>query len=360
MTATKPKILLVDDEAFYLELLVNLLQHDYTISVAKNGAEAIKLLEVDPLPELILMDVIMPVMTGLEACSRIKSKYRTADIPIIFLNIKSDIKDEMVGFNLGAADYITKPISPPLVKARVKTHIQLYNSQKQLQSHNIALEKKLREHDRHIIQTQEMAIHCMASLADTGSSGIGQHTRRIQHYVKAIAHALKEHDRFTHEISDEFINMLYKSAPLYDLGKLAVPDHILLKPGKLDEEEWEEVKAHTRHAKQALEYAEQQAGQSQFLNMVREICYSHHERWDGSGYPDSLSGERIPLSARIIAIADCYDALIRPRPYKHAFNHEEAIAIIQAAKNKHFDPDIADIFLQLAPEITTIAKKYAD
>jgi len=360
MSTEKPKILIVDDEAFYLELLINLLHDDYTIAVAKNGEQALKLLEQDPLPELVLMDVVMPVMNGLEVCSRLKSKYRTADIPVIFLTVKRDIKDEMVGFNVGAADYITKPISPPLVKARVKTHVQLHNAKKQLRDHNLMLQRKLRQQDQQIIDTQDIAIHCMASLAETRDSDTGQHTRRTQHYVRLLAESMRNHPRFSDEINDEFIDMLYKSAPLHDIGKVAVPDRVLLKPGKLDSEEWEEMKAHTHHAKRALDLAEDQAGQSKFLEIVRHVCYSHHEKWDGSGYPDNLAGETIPLAARIMAVADCYDALISKRPYKHAFPHSEAIAMIKDAKGKQFDPDIVDIFLLMEPEITAIAKRFAD
>ena len=360
MQSDKPKILIVDDETFYLELLINLLQDEYTIAVAKNGEQALKLLEHDPLPELILLDVVMPVMNGLDTCSRIKSKYRTVDIPIIFLTVKRDIKDEMVGFNLGAADYITKPISPPLVKARVKTHIQLFNARKQLQDHNLLLEKRLRRQDQQIINTQDVAIHCMASLAETRDSETGQHTRRTQHYVKVLAEALRGHPRFKGQITDDFITMLYKSAPLHDIGKVAVPDRVLMKPAKLDPEEWEEMKAHTHHAKKALEFAEDIAGQSAFLEIVRQVCYSHHEKWDGTGYPENLEGDNIPLAARIMAIADCYDALISERPYKDAYSHDEAIELIKDAKGKHFDPDIVDTFLLLEPEITAIAKRFAD
>ncbi|MFC3681847.1 HD-GYP domain-containing protein [Bacterioplanoides pacificum] len=356
----KERILLVDDEAFYIKVLVELLGSDYQITLAKSGAQALKLLEGEILPDLILLDVLMPGMDGYEICQAIKADARTRDIPVIFLTVKSEVEDEVKGFRCGASDYIVKPFSPPIVKARVATHLALQQSRKALRNSNAQLEQRVQQRTREISRTQDMAIYCMTSLAETRDNETGMHIRRTQHYVRVLAEHLHSHARFSDQLNDEFIELLFKSAPLHDIGKVGVPDRILLKPGKLNPEEWQEMQKHAQYGKEALDNAEREYGASSFLSMAKDIAYCHHERWDGKGYPQALSGDDIPLAARLMALADCYDALISKRVYKPAFSFDDAADIIVKGRGTQFDPDMVDAFVALEAVFVDIARRFAD
>jgi len=356
----KERILLVDDEAFYIKVLVELLGSDYQITLAKSGAQALKLLEGDVLPDLILLDVLMPGMDGYEICQAIKADARTRDIPVIFLTVKSEVEDEVKGFRCGACDYIVKPFSPPIVTARVATHLALQQSRKALRNSNAQLEQRVQQRTREISRTQDMAIYCMTSLAETRDNETGMHIRRTQHYVRVLAEHLHSHARFSDQLNDEFIELLFKSAPLHDIGKVGVPDRILLKPGKLNPEEWQEMQKHAQYGKEALDNAEREYGASSFLSMAKDIAYCHHERWDGKGYPQALSGDDIPLAARLMALADCYDALISKRVYKPAFSFDDAADIIVKGRGTQFDPDMVDAFVALEAVFVDIARRFAD
>jgi len=356
----KERVLVVDDEAFYIKVLVELLNPNYQVTLAKSGEQALKLLQAEPLPDLILLDVLMPGLDGYQVCSQIKSDARTKDIPVIFLTVKSEVEDEVTGFQCGACDYIAKPFSPPIVTARVATHLALQNSRKQLKQYSEHLEQRVRERTEAISRTQDMAIFCMTSLAETRDNETGMHIRRTQHYVKVLAEHLRSHEKYSNVLDDAYIELLFKSAPLHDIGKVGVPDRILLKPGKLNPDEWEEMKKHAEYGKLALDNAEREYGGSSFLSMAKDIAYSHHERWDGKGYPLGLVAEAIPLSARLMAIADCYDALISKRVYKEAFSYEDASDIIVRGRGTHFDPDMVDAFQALETVFVDIAKRFAD
>ncbi len=358
--STSPCVLIVDDETFYIDVLVALLGEQYQVSVAKNGEQAFKRIEGGFNPDLIVLDVVMEGMDGYEVCARLKADPALADIPVIFLTVKSDVDSEMHGFEMGAADYISKPFSPPIVKARVATHIALAQSQQALKQENLLLEERVEERTQEIARTQDVAIYCMASLAETRDNETGKHIRRTQHYVKRLALALVAHPRFAELLSPAYIDLLFKSAPLHDIGKVGVPDAVLLKPGKLNPEEWDEMKKHAEYGKDALENAELEYGTSSFLSVAKEIAYGHHEKWDGTGYPQGLSGEQIPLSARLMAVADCYDALISRRVYKPPFSHAEAAKIILDGRGKHFDPAVVDVFAQLQDAFIQIAEQFAD
>lgn len=354
------KVLIVDDERFHLNVIVDLLSHDYKIVVAKNGEKALEIASSDSPPHLILLDVIMPEMDGYEVCKRLKANKRTCDIPVIFLTVKSDVENETYGFGLGAVDYITKPFSPPIVKARVNTHLMLTRVLKKLEDDNAELENRIKERTLEISRTQDVAILCMASLAETRDNETGNHIRRTQYYLKALAEHLSDHPRFTQELTTETIKLLYKSAPLHDIGKVGVPDRILMKPRQLDDDEWEEMKKHAFYGYEAILKAEHHLGSSSFLHFAREIAYTHHEKWDGSGYPRGLKGNDIPVSGRLMAVSDVYDALISKRVYKDAFTHEKAAEYIREEKGSHFDPDIVDAFFILENEFKAIAARFAD
>ncbi|MDN3578831.1 two-component system response regulator [Chitinimonas viridis] len=357
----KQTVLIVDDTPDNIQLLSALLRDQYRTKVAINGFKALEIAATAPRPDLILMDVMMPEMDGYETTRRLKQNPVTADIPVIFLTAKSQVEDEELGLRMGAVDYIVKPISPPIVLARVKTHLSLKSAQQFLRDQNDYLEHLVMERTRQLVQMQDATILAMASLAETRDNETGNHIRRTQNYVAALARALQPLSRFKEVLTDENIELLYKSAPLHDIGKVGVPDRILLKPGKLDPEEWEIMKLHTVYGRDAILQVEKHLGGSNsFLTFAREIAHYHQEKWDGSGYPEGLKGDAIPVAARLMAVADVYDALISKRVYKPAFSHEKAVALMTEGRGTHFDPDILDTFLSIESEFLTIADRFRD
>ncbi|MEJ2592898.1 MAG: two-component system response regulator [Candidatus Thiodiazotropha sp.] len=360
MDEHRAKILLVDDETFYIDILVELLKDDYMTVVAKDGEQALRRAVSLPKPDLILLDILMPGMDGYEVCRRLKENPQTRDIPVIFLTVKSEVPDEIKGFELGAVDYISKPMSPPIVQARVASHLALHKARQQLADHNELLEIKVRERTEELNRTKDVAIYCMASLAETRDAETGRHILRTQKYIKTLAQQLRHHPRYVDYLSDQIIEMLYKTSPLHDIGKVGVPDRILMKPGKLDADEWEQMKMHAQYGHDALLRAEQELGSTDFLQMAREIALTHHERWDGSGYPRGLKGDEIPISGRLMAIADVYDALISKRVYKEPYSHEKAVEIVRQSSGGHLDPDIVDSFLELNLTFLQIANDHQD
>jgi putative two-component system response regulator len=357
----KPTILVVDDTPENLSMMSFLLKDLYKVKVANQGQKALRIAASEPRPDLILLDIMMPEMDGYEVCRQLRQEPLTRDIPIIFLTAKASIEDEEFGLELGAVDYITKPISPPVVLARVKTHLSLKASADFLRSKSDYLEQEVARRTREISAIQDVTILTMASLAETRDNETGNHIRRTQHYVKALAEAMRLDPRFASRLDEQTITMLFKSAPLHDIGKVGIPDRILLKPGRYEPEEFEIMKRHPTLGLQAIEHAEQSLGMSvEFLNMAKEIAYGHHEKWDGSGYPQGLVGEAIPLSARLMALADVYDALISRRVYKEGMPHAKAAEIIAQGRGSHFDPDVVDAFFQIEQTFVAIAQRYID
>lgn len=357
----KRTVLVVDDTPDNLTLMSGLLRDDYRVKVANSGERALKIAATETPPDLILLDIMMPGMDGHEVCRRLKSEPRTRDIPVIFLTAKSEVEDEKQGLELGAVDYITKPVSPPIVMARVKTHMTLKAAGDFLKDKNEFLETEVARRTREVSTIQDVTIMAMASLAETRDNETGNHIRRTQNYVRALAMELREHPRFAAHLTPEYIEILYKSAPLHDIGKVGIPDRILLKPGRFEPPEMEIMKTHTTLGRDAILSAEHLLDSpNSFLQCAREIAYSHQEKWDGSGYPEALKGEAIPLSARLMAIADVYDALISRRVYKEPMPHEKAVSIIAEGKGKHFDPDMTDAFLGMSTVFLSIAERYAD
>jgi putative two-component system response regulator len=347
------QILLVDDNTTNLQLLRDTLDgFGYKLLVAKNGKTALTIAHKAN-PDLILLDIMMPEMDGYEVCKRLKADEATVHIPIIFVTALSDAEDEAKGLTLGAVDYITKPFNPELVMARVHNHLEL----KRHQDH---LEKLVQERTKKLALTQAVTIESLATLAEYRDPETGGHIKRTQNYVKALARHLLAHPRFRDELNEDIIELLYLSAPLHDVGKVGVPDQILLKAGQLTDEEFEEMKKHTQYGHDALKITERKLGGDSFLHYAKEIAYTHQEKWDGSGYPQGLKGHGIPIAGRLMALADVYDALISKRVYKPPFSHEEAVKIIQEGRDKHFDPDIVDAFVELESTFRNIALTYAD
>lgn len=364
MSVTEPgkaaTVLVVDDTPDNQLILSELLKPMYRVQVASNGEEALALAESDK-PDLILLDVVMPGMSGFEVCRQLKSRVDTRDIPVIFLTTLNATEDETRGLVLGAVDYVTKPVNPPVVLVRVANHLRLKAASDFLRDKNSYLEREVARRTSEVTAVQEVTIHALASLAEARDNETGNHIRRTQHYVKALADRLKDHPRFAAELDEGTRKLLYQSAPLHDIGKVGIPDAILLKPGRLTPEEFQIIKTHTTLGRDAIQRAEDQLGMDvPFLRLAKEMAYCHQERWSGSGYPEGKSGDAIPASARLMAVADVYDALVSPRVYKKGMPHEQAAAIIMEKRGVDFDPDIVDAFVELQDEFQAIARRFAD
>lgn len=357
----KPTVLVVDDTPDNLTLMSGLLKNLYRVKVANNGEKALKIVQAADKPDLILLDIMMPGLSGYDVCKILKDDPTTRDIPIIFLTAMAATEDEKKGLELGAADFITKPVNPPIVLARVATQLHVKAAADFLKDQNSYLETEVGKRTRELAAIQDVTILAMASLAETRDNDTGNHIRRTQHYVKLLADHLQSHPRFASFLTDHTIDMLFKSAPLHDIGKVGIPDRILLKPGRFEPHEFEIMKTHCKLGRDAIQHAEDQLGlEVEFLKYAKEIAYSHQEKWDGSGYPEALAGDAIPISARLMAVADVYDALISRRVYKEGMPHEKAVAIITEGRGSHFDPDIVDAFLALSTEFQQVAQRYAD
>ncbi len=353
-------LLVVDDTATNIDILVETLSGiTNDIAVAMDGASALEIAQESP-PDLILLDIMMPGMDGYEVCRCLKAAPTLRDIPVIFVTAMSEIENKTQGFELGAVDYITKPFEVVEVRARVKTHLTLQKARWALAQQNEILEIKVRERTRKLALTQEVTIECMAALAEYRDPETGGHIQRTKNYVRAMALRLQRDPPYRNLLTDEAVDLLYLSAPLHDIGKVGIPDHILLKPGKLTEAEFEQMKKHTVYGRDALKVAADKLGGQSFLRFAMEIAYSHQEKWDGSGYPEGLKGEEIPLSGRLMALADVYDALISRRVYKPPFTHQRAVEIILRGRGSHFDPAMVDVFMDIQEDFRQIALRFAD
>ncbi len=357
----KATILVVDDTIDNLTLMSALLKDLYRVKVANSGEKALKIVQSDGPPDLILLDIMMPGLSGWDVCTQLKQDPVSRNIPIIFLTAMTATADEKRGLELGAVDFITKPVNPPIVMARVATQLHVKAAADFLKDQNLYLEQEVTKRTKELAAIQDVTILAMASLAETRDNDTGNHIRRTQYYVDLLAKHLKNHPRFQRFLSDHVISMLFKSAPLHDIGKVGIPDRILLKPGRFEPHEFEIMKTHCKLGRDAIQHAEDQLGlEVEFLKYAKEIAYGHQEKWDGSGYPEGLAGDNIPISARLMAVADVYDALISRRVYKEGMPHAKAVAIIQEGRGTHFDPDIADAFMALADEFQAVAQRYVD
>ncbi|HLA34674.1 MAG TPA: HD domain-containing phosphohydrolase, partial [Rhodocyclaceae bacterium] len=340
----------------------------YQTRIATLGRKGLELARMAPQPDLVLLDVELPDMQGYEVCALLKQDAQTAAIPVIFLSSHTDVGDITRGLEYGAVDYVAKPVAPPILLARVQTHLRLRDANEMLRNQNAHLEsmvglrtRDLEARTLELQRSQALTIVALGSIAETRDNETGNHIHRTSAYVELLARRLAPMARFRSTVSMAEWEMIWKSAPLHDIGKVGIPDHILLKPGKLTAEEFEIMKRHTTLGKNAIRAAEMRVStEGSFLHVASEIALSHHERWDGSGYPEGLRGESIPLSARLMAVADVYDALISRRVYKAAMPHSTAVDIIRAGRGNHFDPMLVDIFLEMASEFLDIATRFSD
>jgi putative two-component system response regulator len=355
----RKSILVVDDSPDNLTLMSQLLKDTYQVKVANSGERALKIARAERPPDLILLDIMMPVMSGYEVCQELKADPATAEIPVIFLTAMTAAEDEKKGFDLGAVDYITKPVSPPIVLARVRAHLLLKATADFLKDKAAFLESEVARRTREIVAVQEVTIQALASLAETRDNETGNHIRRTQFYVRALAEKLCQRPEFAPYLTPHQIDVIFKSAPLHDIGKVGIPDSVLLKPGRLSDREFEIMKAHTTIGAETLDAALKQFPGIPFLEMARDIALTHHERFDGTGYPGRLVGEAIPLCGRIVTLADVYDALSSKRVYKEAFTHDVAKAIILKEEGTQFDPVIVEAFRRTEAQFIGIRQRYA-
>lgn len=354
-------ILVVDDLAENLLVISNLLSPHYRVLAAPSGERCLRILATQALPNLILLDVMMPGIDGYTVLKKLQESPETRHIPVILLTALADAGCEEQGLQLGAVDYIIKPIKPAVLLARVSTQLDAQQARNWLKNQNAALEAEISRRMAENDITQQVSIRALAHLAEIRDPETGNHILRTQNYVQLLALKLQNHPRFADTLSKRYIDLLSRSAPLHDIGKVGIPDHILLKPDSLDAHEWAIMKTHTTLGSQAIELAERDIEHPvEFLTLAKEIARWHHERWNGSGYPDGLIGDAIPVSARLMALADVFDALICRRVYKQALPFEEARLMIKSGSGQHFDPDIVQAFLDHFTEFTAIAERYLD
>ena len=356
-------LLLVDDTPENLTVLGEILMPYYRVRVANSGARALVAAASEPRPDLILLDVMMPEMDGYKVITHLRSNPLTLDIPVIFITALDATEDETKGLELGAADYITKPVRPAIVLTRVRGQIELKEARDRMRDQNAWLEAEIERRMRQNQMIQDVSMRALASLAEARDNETGNHILRTQGYVKVLAEELSKLPQYAEKLTPTIIESYVKAAPLHDIGKVGIPDRALHKPGKHTPEEWELMKTHAKVGSDAIWRAiqdeEDQAGLD-FLRIAMDIAHYHHEKWDGSGYPEGFSGENIPLPARLMALADVFDALISKRVYKPAFTVEHTTEIILNGRGKHFDPDVVDAFVARLDEFYAIAARHTD
>jgi len=369
-------ILVVDDEPLNLAVLSRLLNPHYRVLGARSGASALTLLAAGARPDLILVDVMMPEMDGYTVIERLRRDDATRAIPVIFVTALGDEVNEEHGLALGAADYIVKPIKPAIVLARVRTQLALKAANDQLAGQNAWLEVELARRMHETLLAQDLTLCAMAELAETRDSDTGNHVQRTQSYVAALGRALQADPVFAPELSEAKLQRIVKAAPMHDIGKIGIPDGVLLKPERLSQAEFEVMKTHARlggnaiahaihkasamHADKGLDNGDALPESLRFLEVARLIATHHHERWDGLGYPDGLAGDAIPLAARLMALADVFDALTTRRVYKAPWPLEEAVRYITSQSGRHFDPRLVLSFTRVADQFSSIARQLAD
>lgn len=354
-------VLIVDDDTESLGVLGSFLRPHYNVLAAPSGERAIQIAFAAQKPDLILLDVLMPEMDGYDVLSLLHDNTATRSIPVIFVTGLDSTEDEERGLKLGAVDYIAKPYRPPIVLARIRTQLELKRARDWLENQNAYLEEEVARRMRDILLIQDITINALAELAETRDPDTGNHIRRTQEYVRILATCLQTHPKFSSFLTDKVIELLVKSAPLHDIGKVGIPDHILLKPDKLTDEEWAIMKTHSQLGASAIERAVSRADRHiDFLVMAEQIIHFHHEKWNGDGYPEGRKSDAIPIPARLMALADVFDAMVSRRIYKDPMPAEQARDFIVGQRGQHFDPDIVDAFQERFDDFVTVARKYQE
>jgi putative two-component system response regulator len=363
--AAKATILIVDDTPDNLAVIGGLLRPDYHVKVATSGERALRSARTEPVPDLILLDVMMPVMDGHAVLRALREMPETSDIPVIFVTALDAREDEARGLELGAVDYITKPVQPGILQLRVRTQLELKQARDLLRD-----QKEFFRRANEI--SKDVSLHALATLAEARDNETGFHIVRTQSYVEALGRELLRSGLYVDALARGKLELIKRAAPLHDVGKVGIADHILKKPGKLTPEEFETMKGHALIGAEAIDEAIRRVGRQpdldpeaaqealELMHAAREIAAGHHERWDGSGYPLGLAAEAIPLSARLMAVADVFDALTCERVYKTSMPYAEVVRILRAGSGTHFDPAIIDAFFRIEAEVLEISRRYAD
>ncbi|RUP35111.1 MAG: two-component system response regulator [Curvibacter sp.] len=370
---TRNTILVVDDTSANLAVMGELLSPLYRVRVANSGQRALAAVRTQPRPDLILLDIMMPGLDGYSVLERLQADPSTRDIPVIFVTAMSGDDDEERGLSLGAVDYVAKPIRAAILLARVRTHLELKQARDGLRQQNENLEQQVQQRTEENELIKDVSLNALALLAEKRDNETGNHLHRTQAYVELLIEHLREHPRFAPALRPPYDSLIAKAAPLHDIGKVGIADQILLKPGRLTPEEFEVMKTHSQIGADALQEAivRVQAGHGQgssnsqgpaleFLQIAQQIALSHHEKWNGSGYPRGLAGDDIPVAARLMALADVFDALTCKRHYKEPFPIDRVVQIITEGRGQHFDPEVVDAFLALQPRFVEVAMRYAD
>ena len=354
MEEEKNCIFLVDDSIIYLNSGKTILKEKYTVITMPSGEALLRMVK-NIKPDLILLDVEMPGLSGYDTIKELKADPQIADIPVIFLTGKTESENELLGLSLGAVDYITKPFSPPLLLKRIEMNLLIKSQKDELRNFNENLVTMVFDRTNDIGRLQDAIIMWTAEMVEFRDEETGQHVERVQKYLEVLLVAMGQTELYADTIASWDIEALLKSTPLHDVGKIKIPDDILLKKARLNDEEYAIMKLHASYGKVALESLQEKVPNQTFLEYAKTLAYFHHEKWDGTGYPEGLRGEEIPLQARMMALADVYDALVSERPYKKAFSHEEAIGIISQGRGTQFDPNLADLFISMAHKTKEIS-----
>jgi putative two-component system response regulator len=355
-------VLIVDDSPENLSVLGQILLPYFNVRVANNGNRAINIAGSDPAPDIILLDIMMPEMDGYEVLRSLKSQKGTENIPVIFVTALNEVEDERRGIEMGAVDYLTKPVSPPIALARIRSHLDLSNARKKLMDQNDWLESEVQ---RRMMQNQKMrdvTLRALASLAEVRDKETGAHILRTQNYVRLLAERLALTPEYADQLDKKSIDEYARAAPLHDIGKVGIPDVILHKNGKLTEAEMEVMKTHAALGAEAISKAiiQEESESVGFLLVAMKIARYHHEKWDGSGYPEGLTGKKIPLPARLMALADVYDALVTRRVYKDPIPPEVVEGMIIEQSGRHFDPEVVQAFVAVKESFVKISEQYPD
>ncbi len=350
------KIMVVDDSSTVVKIIRRILEDKHEIITADSGSDALKKLE-NVTPDLILLDVEMPDMDGFETIKRIKASERLKEIPVVFLTAKTDIEFEVEAFGLGAVDYINKPFATPLLLKRVELQLSLVAQRQALSDYNNNLQEMVAEKTEIIKELQYAIVYTLSELVEMRDSTTGGHVMRTRRLYELILEYMNKNNIYQDELHNIEPKLLIEASHLHDIGKVAIPDAILLKPGSLTQDEFEIMKTHSTIGYNAITGAMSLTRDKAFLNFAAQVALTHHERWDGSGYPQGLKGRDIPISGRIMALVDVYDALLSKRPYKKALSHDEACKIIISEKGSHFDPLLIDVFEKLGEDFQNIIYK---
>ena len=344
MTGEKKTIFLVDDDVTNLTIGHNILSTMYNIVTINSGARLMKMLG-KLTPDMILLDVDMPAMSGFESIRLIKENNKLKSIPVVFVTARNDSDSELVGLSLGAVDYIVKPFSPPILLKRIEVHLLMEEQRKELLKFNTSLQDMVDEKTETVIDLQNAILQVIAEIIDFREDSLSEHVTRTKNYLSILIDAAIMSNKYKDLTTNWDINTLLQSSQLHDIGKLGINESILMKTSILTDEEFEEIKKHTLVCERILDRVMKNTNLQNFFNLAKMFAGTHHERWDGGGYPKGLKGEEIPLESRLMAIADVYDTLVQTRPYRPAYSHDEAVEIIKCESGSHFDPGLVELFL---------------